>query len=114
MSFDEAAVRRDFWPKLKRNLASVPFAEQAVAAFYCAIDPKTPLKVRGTLLAALAYFIMPFDVVPDVLLGLGFTDDLAVLVTSLNLIRRHLRPEHHERARAKLADLRRDTACSAG
>jgi uncharacterized membrane protein YkvA (DUF1232 family) len=65
---NEAAIARDFWPKLKRSLARIPFAEDVLAAFYCAFDPATPLKVKGILLAALAYFIMPIDVIPDVLL----------------------------------------------
>src|SRR5258705_226554 len=57
----EQRVSKDFWPKLKKSLASVPFAEEVVAAYYCAFDPATPLKVKGILLGALAYFIMPLD-----------------------------------------------------
>lgn len=106
----ERMVRREFWTKLAGSLSRIPFAEQAVAAYYCAIDPATPLKVKGTLFAALAYFVLPFDLVPDVILGLGFTDDMAVLVTAFNLIRNHLRPHHRERARRTIERLRRDQA----
>ena len=70
---NEDTVRKDFWPKLKANLARLPFAEDLVAARYAAFDSRTPLKVRGTLFGALAYFILPIDVVPDFILGLGFT-----------------------------------------
>jgi uncharacterized membrane protein YkvA (DUF1232 family) len=106
MSRNEETVRAGFWPKLKRVLSRVPFAEDAVAAWYCAFDPQTPLKVRGMLLAALAYFVMPIDVVPDMLLGLGFTDDLTVLMTAVALIGTHLRPEHRRQAQQALARLR--------
>jgi hypothetical protein len=69
MSRNEDIVRAGFWAKLKRVLSRVPFAEDAVAAWFCASDPQTPLKVRGMLLAALAYFVLPFDAVPDMILG---------------------------------------------
>src|ERR1043166_4321948 len=81
-SFDEAprdedTVRRGFWVKLRRVGASVPFAEDLLAAYYCAFDRDTPLQVKAALLGALAYFVLPFDAVPDVLPMVGFTDDAA-------------------------------------
>jgi uncharacterized membrane protein YkvA (DUF1232 family) len=103
---NEETVRESFWPKLMKVMANIPFAEEAVAAYYCALDSETPLRVKGILLAALAYFIMPVDVIPDFLLGLGFTDDLTVLVTAISLIRSHMRPEHRDRAQAALQRLR--------
>jgi uncharacterized membrane protein YkvA (DUF1232 family) len=104
--FDEDAVRSQFWPKLRQNLARIPFAEDALAAWYCATDTKTPLKVKATLFGALAYFILPFDVIPDVILGLGFTDDLAVLMTALTMIKSHMTAEHREHANQTLDALR--------
>jgi uncharacterized membrane protein YkvA (DUF1232 family) len=106
---NEAAIARDFWPKLKRSLARIPFAEDVLAAFYCAFDPATPLKVKGILLAALAYFIMPIDVIPDVLLGLGFTDDMAVLYTAISMIRSHMTQAHRDKAKETLDKLRAET-----
>ena len=99
-------VREGFWPKIAKFLSRIPFAEEALAAWYCAFDPATPGRVKGLLLAALAYFVMPLDLIPDVLPGLGFTDDLTVLVTTISLIRSHMKPEHRERARTALAELR--------
>lgn len=109
---NEAAIARDFWPKLKRSLARIPFAEDVLAAFYCAFDPATPLKVKGILLAALAYFIMPVDVIPDVLLGLGFTDDMAVLYTAISMIRSHMTQAHRDRAKETLEKLKAETVQS--
>ena len=109
----EQRVRAGFFPKLARVLAHVPFAEHMVAAYYCAFDPATPLKAKGILIGALAYFIMPFDVVPDLILGLGFTDDMAVLFAAVNMIRTHLKPEHLARARDTLDQLRRGETVSA-
>jgi uncharacterized membrane protein YkvA (DUF1232 family) len=104
---NEEAVKDGFWPKLARALASIPFAETVVAAYYCAFDPRTPLRVKGILLAALAYFVMPFDAIPDFILGLGFTDDMAVLFTAINLIRTHLTPDHYAKAREALDRIKR-------
>jgi uncharacterized membrane protein YkvA (DUF1232 family) len=104
---NEHTVREGFWPKLARNLSYVPFADKMVAAYYCAMDPATPFKVRATLFAALAYFIVPFDVVPDIVLGLGFTDDMAVLITAFTLIRNHMTEEHLDKASEAIARLQR-------
>src|SRR4051794_14154840 len=98
----EDMVRSGFWPKLRKALAYAPFAEDAVAAWYCAFDANTPLRAKGILLAALAYFILPFDTIPDFILGLGFTDDAAVLLAAVGMIRKHLQPEHYDKARAAL------------
>lgn len=105
---NEKTVRGGFWRKLKANIARVPFAEHAVAAWYCAFDPKTPVRAKGVLLAALAYFVLPLDVLPDALLGLGFTDDLTVLLTAISLIRSHLKPEHYDKARLSLKAMREE------
>jgi uncharacterized membrane protein YkvA (DUF1232 family) len=100
------AVKQGFFPKLARVLAHVPFAEDLVAAYYCAFDSATPLKARGILVAALAYFILPFDIIPDFVLGVGFTDDAAVLVAALSVIRAHLTQAHRDKARETLDRLK--------
>jgi uncharacterized membrane protein YkvA (DUF1232 family) len=99
---DEATVRRGFWEKARKSLGRVPFTEDAVAAFHCATDSATPLPIRATLFGALAHFVIPLDVVPDLLLGLGFTDDAAVLVAAFTAARMHITEAHREKARAWL------------
>jgi len=90
----ERKVRRDFWAKLKRFAGRVPFVEDIVAAYYCALDPATPMRVRGMLLAALAYFILPFDLIPDMLPVLGFADDAALLTAVFCLVAAHITDTH--------------------
>lgn len=102
---DAARVRDEFWPKMKAVAAKIPFTEDAVAAYYCTLDRETPLRVRGTLLAALAYFVMPLDLLPDIMPALGFTDDAAVLMAALQMISAHIKPEHRHAARTALSDL---------
>src|SRR5260370_31703440 len=99
---DRESVRRRFWIKLKRVIAKIPFAEDLLAAYYCAFDKQTPRHVQAALLGAIAYFILPFDFIPDMLPVLGFTDDAAVLATAIRLVASHITPEHREAARAAL------------
>jgi uncharacterized membrane protein YkvA (DUF1232 family) len=100
----EKQVRAKFWLTLKRAARYVPFSRDLVASFYCAVDPKTPTRVRGLLLAALAYFVLPFDFLPDILVGVGFTDDMAVLAAALRMIQGHIADRHYDAADRMLAD----------
>ena len=99
---DRDGVRRRFWNKLKKVASGLPFVEDLLAAYYCAFDKETPRHVQVALLGALAYFILPFDFIPDMLPVLGFTDDAAVLATAIRLVANHITPEHREAARAAL------------
>ncbi|WP_454002456.1 YkvA family protein [Afipia felis] len=95
-------LRERFRTKFKRMAARLPFAEELLAAYYCAFDRNTPRHVQTALLGALAYFVLPFDFMPDVLPVLGFTDDAAVLATTIRLVSSHITSEHRQAARAAL------------
>lgn len=99
----EEKVRTRFWDKFRRVAGKIPFADDLVAAYYCALDTETPLRVRGMLLGALAYFILPTDAVPDIIAGIGFTDDAAVLAAVVSLVSQHIKPRHRVAA-AKALD----------
>src|SRR5215471_11132592 len=99
---DRESVRKRFWIKLKRVAAKLPFAEDLLAAYYCAFDKQTPRHVQVALLGALAYFILPFDFIPDVMPVLGFTDDAAVLATAIRLVATNITDDHRAAARAAL------------
>jgi len=99
---DRESVRRRFWIKLKQVVAKLPFAEDLLAAYYCAFDSQTPRHVQASLLGAIAYFVLPFDFVPDLLPVLGFTDDAAILATAIRMVASHITPEHRDAARAAL------------
>jgi uncharacterized membrane protein YkvA (DUF1232 family) len=100
---DGEGVRKRFKAKFKRLAARLPFAEDLLAAYYCAFDRETPRHVQLSLLGALAYFVLPFDFMPDLLPVLGFTDDAAVLVTALRMVASNIRPDHREAARVALS-----------
>jgi uncharacterized membrane protein YkvA (DUF1232 family) len=96
-------VRRGFWSKVKRVAAQIPFAEDLLTAYYCAFDRETPREVQAALIGALAYFVLPFDIIPDIIPVLGYTDDAAVLAAAIRMVAQHIRPEHREAARRALA-----------
>jgi uncharacterized membrane protein YkvA (DUF1232 family) len=99
---DAQALAREFWRKLGRLAARLPFAADLLAAYYCAFDRTTPLHVKGMLLGAIAYFVLPTDAIPDVLPVIGFTDDAAVLAAALKLVADHITPAHRAAAQDAL------------
>jgi len=105
-------TRSRFLPKLLRVAGRIPFADDLAAAWFAATDPATPKKTKGVLLAALAYFVVPTDLMPDVIIGLGFTDDATVLATALGVVGSQIRDRHREAARRllRLPEKTRETA----
>lgn len=99
---DEQIVRDGFWTKVRQTLGKVPFTEDAVAAFYCATDAATPMTVRVTLFGALAYFVLPLDIIPDFIVGLGYTDDAAVLLAAFTACKTYITEDHRVKARTWL------------
>jgi uncharacterized membrane protein YkvA (DUF1232 family) len=105
---NEMRVQKGFWPKVRRVAAKIPFAKQLLSVWFSARDEETPLRVKGMMLAALAYFVLPADALPDVLTGIGYTDDAAVLFALLNLVGSHVKPKHKQAASDTLDRFRRD------
>ena len=97
VAVDEKVVRRNFWRKLRRLAARLPFTEDLLAAHYCAFDRQTPPHVKATLLGAIAYFVLPADLIPDYIPVIGYTDDAAVLAGAIRLVAAHLTDDHRER-----------------
>ena len=103
---NEVRVKAGFWPKLGRVASRIPFANQAVSVYYAARDPETPMAAKGIMLGALAYFVMPIDAIPDVLAGIGFTDDAAVITAVIATLGANVRKKHREAAEKALDRLR--------
>jgi uncharacterized membrane protein YkvA (DUF1232 family) len=106
LAANETAARRRLWRKLRALAASLPFAEDLLAAHYCAFDRQTPAHVKAVLLGAIAYFIVPTDLIPDYIPVIGYTDDAAVLATAVRLVTTHMTADHRDAARRMLGRLR--------
>ncbi len=105
---DERRIEQGFWPKLKRVAPKIPFLPDLLAVYYCARDPGTPAGAKALLMAALAYFVLPFDAIPDWLAGVGFTDDAAVIAAVIATLGGVMKSRHREAARAFIDRLARD------
>ena len=101
---DEEGLKRRFWIKLRRVAGKIPFAEDLVAAFFCANDPSTPSRVKLILLGAIAYFVFPADAITDLLPLFGFADDAAVLAAAITQVAGSITDEHRARAKTALED----------
>lgn len=85
-TFTERELEREFWPKLKRVAAVVPGVSEILALYFYMKSPDAGLQHRVSILATLAYFILPFDAIPDFIAGIGYTDDLAIAMGLIKFI----------------------------
>ena len=95
---NEWRVNEGFWPKFRKVATRIPFAADVLSLYFAARDPLTPMASKGMMLAGLAYFILPADAIPDIIPGLGFTDDAAVIGALIALLGRTLKPHHKQAA----------------
>lgn len=94
----------EFWEKVRASLkvAGKNLIEPVLQLYYVASQSETPLKVRAAVWGALAYFVLPFDVVPDALPVVGYGDDLALVLNTLAMAQPYLTGEIKERAKQKI------------
>jgi uncharacterized membrane protein YkvA (DUF1232 family) len=95
----EKYVQEGFWEKIKKFGSKVPFVTEAIAMYYCAIDPNTSIVAKGIALGALVYFISPVDAIPDIIAILGFTDDAGVIAAAITALGKSITEEHMRKAR---------------
>lgn len=94
-----------FWNKVRRFGARLGEGSLRVVftLYHCLQDPDTPAWARATILAALGYFILPADMVPDFFPAAGLADDAAALTSALAVTAAHVKPEHRQRAKEQVA-----------
>ena len=95
-----------FWTKLRRfaKRAGRVVVERALRLYYAAQDPRTPPWARRAIYAALAYFVIPFDLIPDFLPGVGYTDDAGTLLFALFVVSAYVHKDVKMLARQKMVD----------
>ncbi len=94
------------WTKLRKvaRKAGRKAVYYVLVLYYVARDPAVPRSLKLKVLGALGYFILPLDFIPDFILGLGFTDDLAALAWALFTMRKYITPEIERKARERLRE----------
>jgi len=95
-----------FWGKLakfaKKAGASVVYA--VLLLYFTLKKPEVPVKAKTTIIGALGYFILPIDLIPDMAVGIGFTDDLGALGIALIQVAMYIDEDTKQKAKQKLAD----------
>lgn len=81
----------------------------ALLLYYVMQSKEVPLAAKAGIAAALAYFILPTDLIPDIAIMIGYTDDIGVLLFTLSQVADHITPEIREKAKVKLTDWFGDT-----
>lgn len=101
-----AFSEENFWTKLKNFAFSAgrEVVEKALTLYYTAQNPNVPPWAKTVVVGALTYFISPVDAIPDILVGIGFTDDLGVLLAALATVSVYINAETKEQAQQKLTD----------
>jgi len=90
-----------FWDKLKRysKMAGMKVVYPALLLQYMMKSDDVPLRVKLILSAALGYFILPIDFIPDLAPLFGFADDLGVLLLVIRQMAVYITPEIRQQAR---------------
>ncbi|WP_379970514.1 YkvA family protein [Ectobacillus sp. sgz5001026] len=103
-----------FWIKVKQVAvqAGAMVIYSGLLLYYVLQKPDLPKRYKVIIIGALAYFIAPIDVIPDMLAGVGYTDDVAVLGTALMQVAMHIDEDVKKKAKEKLQSWFQDTDTS--
>ena len=95
-----------FWDKLKKfgKKAGSSVVYAVLLLYYTLQKPEVPKKTKAIIIGALGYFILPVDLIPDMMLGVGYTDDLGALGVALFQVAMYIDDDIKNKARVKLAD----------
>ena len=78
--------------------------EKALWLYFVWASDTTPMPVKMTIVAALGYFIMPVDVIPDMTPIFGYTDDLGIIISTVKLVHSYIDPSVKRQAKAQLKE----------
>lgn len=92
------------WDKIATSAqkAGVKVVYGALLLFYASTDKNVSMADKAKIYGALGYFILPVDLIPDMLPG-GYVDDLGALIWALKAVWDNITPETHEKAYKRLS-----------
>lgn len=94
------------WNKLAKfaKKAGIKVVNVTLLLYYVLTCDEVEQKEKLLIMGALGYLILPLDLIPDSIPGLGFTDDLAALLYAYNSVKAHVTPEMEEKAKKQLQE----------
>ena len=105
--YSENYSEDSFWDKIKTTLkkAGSKLIYQALQLFYAMQNPDCPIAIKGAIIAALGYFILPIDLVPDFLPVVGFADDLTAISSAIAMAHMYIDDNVIQKAKSKMCEL---------
>ena len=94
-----------FWTKIGKyaKKLGIKGVYTALLLFYTLIKPTTPAWARTVIVGALGYFILPLDLIPDFIVGAGYTDDFGALLSALITVSMYIDEDSKAKARERLS-----------
>ncbi|WP_408634672.1 YkvA family protein [Oceanobacillus manasiensis] len=104
---EEHFSEEKFWKKVQKfsKKAGTSVVYAVLLLYYTLQKPDVPVKVKAIIVGALGYFILPLDVIPDIAMGVGYVDDLSVVIFALLQVAIYVDDEVKRKAKNKLRDL---------
>lgn len=111
MSEEKSAFEKDYsesgyWDKVKTGaaVAGKEVIDKALQLYYAMQASTTPAWAKGVIIGSLGYFISPVDAIPDIIPGIGYVDDLAVLTAAVATVGTSITDEIKTKAEVKLTE----------
>ena len=79
-------VDENLWNKLEKSGKRISFAKDLLALYRYMKDPLVKWYRKAIVVAALIYFIVPIDTIPDMTPFFGYLDDLGVITALLKYL----------------------------
>lgn len=104
--FSKHFTNEEFWTKVKKYAQNVGIEglRYALYLWYTLDLPSVPAKTKAVIYGALGYFILPVDLIPDVVPVLGYSDDIAALAAAVAVASFHINQDVRDKAEMKLHD----------
>jgi uncharacterized membrane protein YkvA (DUF1232 family) len=95
-----------FWSKLKKygKKAGSSVVYAVLLLYFTLQKPEVPAKTKAIIIGALGYFILPLDLIPDLAVGVGYTDDLGALGLALLQVAMYIDQDIKDQAKQKLVE----------
>ena len=102
-NYDKHYSDASFWDKIKSFAAKAGYEliRNALLLYYAMQSSTMPAKDKAIIVAVLGYFILPTDLIPDLIAVLGFTDDAAALIWAIKTVKKNITPEIESQAKKK-------------
>ncbi|MBQ1717600.1 MAG: DUF1232 domain-containing protein [Bacteroidales bacterium] len=93
-----------YWKKLGKiaRKVGVKMVYYSLVLYEVLVDKATPAKYRAVIAGALGYFILPADILPDLIPAIGYADDWAALLAAVVYVSKAVTPEIKAKAKFRL------------